>query len=143
MIDSEALHGEGGWLLGGPRLDGPTVERLLCDAGVHRVVTAGRSAVLDYGWTTRTIPANLWAALVIRDRHCRFPGCDRDAGWCEGHHVVPWIEGGPTRLDNLLLACSRHHHRLHQPGWDAKLLPDGELEVTLPDGRVLTSDPPP
>ncbi|HEX2064079.1 MAG TPA: DUF222 domain-containing protein [Acidimicrobiales bacterium] len=143
VIDAEAADTDGGSLLGGPRLDGDTVRRLLCDSAVHRVVTAGRSTVLDYGWTTRTIPANLWSALVVRDRHCRFPGCDREAGWCEGHHLLPWTEGGPTRLDNLALLCARHHHRLHEPGWHAKLTPDGELNVTAPDGRVLVSALPP
>ena len=47
-----------------------------------------------------------------------------------------WItHGGATALDNLVLLCSRHHHLLHTPGWDAKLLPDNALEVTNPQGR--------
>ena len=33
------------------------------DAGLHRVLTRGRSSILDYGMTTYTIPASLWAAL--------------------------------------------------------------------------------
>ncbi|MEA2685181.1 MAG: hypothetical protein QOE93_376 [Actinomycetota bacterium] len=50
-------------------------------ARLHRVVTSGRSAILDYGTSTRTIPAPLWSALVIRDEHCRSPGCDRPSTW--------------------------------------------------------------
>ncbi|MDQ3353489.1 MAG: hypothetical protein M3507_03215, partial [Actinomycetota bacterium] len=34
-------------------------------------------------------------------------------------------------------------HLIHSPGWQAKLLPDASVEVTTPDGRVLTSHPPP
>ncbi|MCA1657644.1 MAG: HNH endonuclease, partial [Actinobacteria bacterium] len=83
-----------------------------------------------------------WSALVVRDEHCRWPGCDRPSHWCEAHHVVWVIYDGPTKLDNLALVCSRHHHRLHQPGWHAKLLPDATLEVTDPQGRVRTSHPP-
>jgi hypothetical protein len=144
IVDLEALEGQGrGQLVDGSLLRPVDVQRLLCDAGVHRVVTAGRSTVLDYGTTTRTIPAPLWAALVVRDGHCRFPGCDRPPEWCEGHHLRFVSDGGPTRLDNLAMLCSRHHHICHCPGWQAKLLPDATLEVTTPDGRVMSSRPPP
>jgi hypothetical protein len=131
-----------GHLIDGTTLDGTTVQRLFCDAGVHRVFVAGRSSILDYGTTTRTVPANLYNALVIRDRHCRFPGCDRPPDWCEAHHVRWVTHGGPTSFDNLTLQCSRHHHLLHTPGWDAKLLPDGTFIVTTPDGRTLEGGPP-
>jgi hypothetical protein len=42
-----------------------------------------------------------------------------------------------------VLGCSRHHHLLHKPGWDAKLLPDRTFIVTRPDGRTIASRPPP
>ncbi len=129
-------------LLDGSILDAATVQRLFCDAGVHRVFVAGRSSILDYGTTTRTVPANLFNALVIRDRHCRFPGCDRPPEWTEAHHVRWVLDGGSTCLDNLTLQCSRHHHLLHSRGWHAKLLPDATLVVTTPDGRTLEGQPP-
>jgi hypothetical protein len=141
VIDEADLRsGLGGHLVGGPAVDAVTTARMLCDAGLHRVITRGRSAILDYGRSTRTIPAPLWNALVIRDEHCRFPGCDRRAGWCEGHHVVWFSNGGRTALTNLALLCTRHHHRLHQPGWQARLKPDGALEVTDPRGKVPPPD---
>jgi Domain of unknown function (DUF222)/HNH endonuclease len=136
-----ALSGAGATTVDGTGVDRTTVERLLCDAALHRVLTRGRSAVLDYGTATRTIPAPLFNALVVRDQRCRFPGCDRPAAWCEGHHVRPWLFGGPTQLPNLVLLCSRHHHLLHKPGWHAKLLPDAALEVTDPLGRVRSTTP--
>lgn len=61
----------------GALLDGITAGRLLCDSVLHRVITRGRSAILDYGHATRAIPPPLWNVLVLRDQHCRFPGCDR------------------------------------------------------------------
>jgi hypothetical protein len=143
VVDLEELEHRGtGRVLDGPYLDAATIERILCDAGVHRVVTSGRSSILDFGQTTRTIPAALWSALVLRDETCRFPGCDRPSHWCEGHHIEHWSHGGETNLSNLVLECSRHHHLLHQGGWHLKLLPDATVEVTTPDGRVLTSHPP-
>jgi Domain of unknown function (DUF222)/HNH endonuclease len=137
-----ALRTAGASSVDGSRLDRTSTDRLLCDAALHRVITAGRSAILDYGTATRTIPAPLYNALVVRDRHCRFPGCDRPANWCEGHHLRPWQAGGATNLANLVLLCSRHHHLLHTPRWHTKLLPDNTLEVTNPTGHVRTSHPP-
>ena len=137
-----ALPGTGATSVDGTRLDHTTIQRLLCDAALHRVLTHGRSTILDYGTATRTIPAPLYNAMVVRDQHCRFPGCDRPATWCEAHHIQPWQSGGHTQLTNLALLCTRHHHLLHSPGWDAKLLPDATLEVTDPRGRVRTTTPP-
>ncbi len=132
----------GGTTLDGTPLDATTIRRLLCDAGVHRVVTDGASSILDYGRATRTIPPAIYTSLVLRDLGCRFPGCDRPAEWCEGHHIRHWEDGGETNLPNLVLLCSRHHHRIHLKGWHLKLLPHGAVEVTLPDGTLRTSDPP-
>jgi hypothetical protein len=145
VVDIErfrALSGAGATTLDGTSLDRTTLQRLLCDAALHRVLTRGRSAILDYGTATRTIPAPLFNALVVRDQRCRFPGCDRPVAWCEGHHVRPWQCGGPTQLSNLVLLCSRHHHLLHRPRWHAKLLPDATLEITDPLGRVRSTTPP-
>ena len=138
----DLLARRGGRFVDGGLLDGASVQALACDAAVHRVVTDGRSTILDYGTSTRTIPAPLWSALVLRDRHCRFEGCDRPSQWCEAHHVVAWQDGGTTSLDNLVLKCSRHHHLGHQPGWSEKLRPDGTLVITDPRGRTRTTRPP-
>jgi hypothetical protein len=126
----------------GSSLSAAAVQRLACDAAVHRAVLEGVSTILDYGTATRTIPTPLWNALVVRDEHCRFPGCDRPPTWCDGHHVR-WVEhGGPTRLANLVLACRRHHSLLHTPGWRAHLDDDGTFTVTNPYGGVRTTAPP-
>jgi hypothetical protein len=129
-------------------VDGPPIGRtslavLLCDSVIHRVLTDGASGILDYGRATRVIPVDLYNALVVRDQHCRYPGCDRPAHWCDGHHVEPWHHGGPTSLANLVLLCRRHHRRLHRPGFHAKLLPDATLEITRPDDTTSRSRPPP
>jgi hypothetical protein len=88
------------------------------------------------------VPAPLYNALVIRDRHCRFPGCDRPPDWCEAHHLRWVTHGGATAPDNLALLCTRHHHLLHCPGWHAKLRPDATFIVTTPDGRTREGRPP-
>ncbi len=108
---------------------------------MHRVLMAG-SVILDYGTATRTVSANLFHAVVARDRHCRFPGCDRPASWSDVHHVVHAEDGGPTCPSDCVLLCRRHHTRLHRKGWSAELTDDGALVVHNPDGRVFTSHPP-
>ena len=113
------------------------VRKLLCDCSVSRVVTGPRGEVLDVGRSRRTVPPPMRRALVVRDDGCRFPGCDRPTGWCDAHHVVHWSAGGPTALENLVLLCDRHHHVVHEPGWNVKF--DGEeLRVLRPDGTELT-----
>ncbi|HEX7165444.1 MAG TPA: DUF222 domain-containing protein [Acidimicrobiales bacterium] len=142
LVDVEKLEaGRRGETVDGMAIAADTIARLLCDSVAHRVVTA-RSAVLDYGTSTRTIPTPLWNAIVIRDRHGRFPGCDRPPNWCEGHHIRHVEHGGPTEVNNLVLLCTRHHHLLHDQHWQAKLLPDATFEVTTPDGTTRTTRPP-
>jgi hypothetical protein len=143
VVPYESLAGTPeGCYVEGPPVTPARLGALLCDADVHRVVVEGRSAILDYGRGTRTIPVDLFNALVLRDQGCRWPGCDRPVAWCDGHHLQPWHQGGATCLDNLVLCCRRHHHRLHESGWQAKLRVDGTLEVTRPDGSTHTSHPP-
>ena len=95
------------------------------------------STILDYGRRTHIVPHGLREALNVRDRHCRFSDCDRPPAWCEAHHIVDWELGGPTRPDNLVLLCSRHHHILHLDGWKHCFHPDNTLEVVTPSGRRL------
>ena len=123
-------------------LDSPTLSRLLCDCNINRAVLGANSVLLDYSLATRTISSGLWNALVVRDRHCRYPGCDRPPKWCEGHHVTWFSRGGPTNPKNLILLCSRHHHRLHAKGWDAWLEPDGELVIKPPYSAPIRGSPP-
>ena len=114
----------------------------LCDAAIHRLVVEGRAVTLDFGRSTRNVSRHQRELLDLRDQHCRWPGCDRPASWCDAHHVIAWEHDGRTDLDNLALLCRRHHRRLHRPGYRAKLLPDATFEVTRPDGHTETTQPP-
>lgn len=143
IVDAEDLFAaKRATYVGGTALEAATIAQILCDATFHRCVVDPEGAILDYGRATRSISAAIWSALVVRDEGCRFPGCDRPAKWTEAHHVVWFSRRGTTSLDNLVLLCSRHHHVLHKPGWDAKLKPDGTFEVTNPPGEVHATSPP-
>jgi hypothetical protein len=121
---------------GGP-ICGEAARRLACDAEVSRVITDGRSEPLDVGRSTRTIPAALRRAIVARDRHCIFPGCDRPPPWADVHHFVHWADGGTTSLENCGLCCRPHHWLFHEGGWSICRRADGTIEVLRPGGRPL------
>jgi hypothetical protein len=106
---------------------------------------ASVSLPLDIGAITETIPVHLRRAVAVRDRHCRFPGCDQPVAACQPHHIIPRSQGGPTCLTNLLALCSFHHLiAIHRWGWGIALNPDGSVTATSPDGdRTLHSHGPP
>jgi len=110
-----------------------TVERLACDCTITRVLLGADSAVIDVGRSRRVVSGPTRRALNVRDGGCRWPGCDRPASWSEAHHVLHWVRGGGTDLENLVLVCTRHHRMLHEGGWQI---------VLADDGRVLTVPPP-
>jgi hypothetical protein len=90
---------------------------------------------LEVGRATRVVSAAQRAALTVRDRGCVFPGCDRPPAWCEAHHLVHWLHGGPTDLPNLALVCRAHHRAVHEGGWRLGRDPDGRLAATPPHRR--------
>ena len=81
---------------------------------------------------TRTIPAPLRTALSLRDKGCRFPGCDKPPAWTDGHHIIHWADDGPTELDNLVSLCRRHHRKVHEEGWS----------IHIADGLAVVEPPP-
>jgi hypothetical protein len=98
-------------------LGAATVQRIACDSAFARVLLDQDSVVVDVGRSRRVISPTLRKALSIRDGHCRWPGCERPASWCDGHHIVHWVNGGETNLGNLVLLCRRHHRMVHEGGW--------------------------
>jgi hypothetical protein len=96
------------------RLSQETLRRLASDCEISRIITDGPGQIIDVGRTTRTIPDQLWKALVARDKHCTEPDCDRPPGWCDAHHIRHWTDAGPTNLNNLKLGCRAHHPKWHR-----------------------------
>jgi len=122
-----------GWLDTGAPISPAEARRLACDAHIVPAVLGGDSQVLDLGRTRRLFTGPIRRALILRDGGCTFPGCDRPARWAEGHHLIPWANGGTTTLTNACLICRRHHRLLHNTsGWQARLGPDGHPEFLPP-----------
>jgi Domain of unknown function (DUF222)/HNH endonuclease len=87
---------------------------------------------LEVGRTSRVVTPAQRVALAVRDGGCSFPGCDRPLAWCDAHHLVHWLDGGPTDLANLALLCRVHHRVVHEGGWRLTRGPDGRLTATPP-----------
>ena len=93
----------------------------------------------------RLATAAIWKALVVRDRHCRFPRCTRPPIMCHAHHITHWIDGGATSLDNLLLLCGHHHRLIHSGPWEIRTGAPGRFAFAPPDSvrRQRTGRAPP
>ena len=107
------------------------VERIACDCNVTRILLGSDSMVIDVGRSKRVISPAQNRALRARDKVCRWPGCDRPASWTVGHHLIHWVRGGRTDLENLVLLCHRHHWLVHEGGWQLVKSADGPL-LTVP-----------
>jgi Domain of unknown function (DUF222) len=108
-----------------------TVQRWACDCSLTRVLMQD-SVVIDVGRAERVIKGPRRRALIARDGHCQWTGCERPASWCDGHHLVHWTHGGGGEIENQVLLCGRHHWKVHEGGWQL---------IKTDDGRILPVAP--
>jgi len=116
---------------GGP-LSPETLRRIACDSSVTVIITDDAGVPLNVGRAHRTVTPGIWAALVVRDRGCAFPGCTRPPSWCQAHHNIHWADGGETSLQNCCLLCAFHHRVVHHHGWEIAFAADGRPEFIPP-----------
>jgi hypothetical protein len=87
------------------------------------------------------VPPHVRRAAEVRDGGCVFAGCSAPTWWCDTHHLLAWIDGGATDLDNAALLCERHHTKVHH-GFRVERQPDGRWRTWRPDGtEILVSEP--
>ncbi|MEV4294745.1 HNH endonuclease signature motif containing protein [Microbispora rosea] len=65
----------------------------------------------------RQAGAALRRYVQIRGRVCSWPGCRTPATRTDQDHILPWAEQGPTKAENLHLACRHDHRARHHGGW--------------------------
>src|SRR5450631_306987 len=119
-----------------------TARRLACDAAVTPIFLGSESEQPMAGQTSRSISGSQRKALVVRDKGCRFPGCDRPADWTDVHHLKHWADGGKHVMDNLILLCRRHHRMVHEEGWQLFVTAQGNIVALMPDRFAFGSLPP-
>jgi hypothetical protein len=125
-------------LADGTPLPVETVRHMACSAEIVPVVLDGAGRALDVGMSKRLATEAQRQALAAMYRTCGYPGCDTPFEACEVHHVIPYEDGGPTDLLNLLPLCliNGHHHQVHEGGWTLTLSPDRTITLTRPDGTL-------
>ncbi|GAA1583366.1 HNH endonuclease signature motif containing protein [Kribbella sancticallisti] len=118
-----------GDLVFGDGLSAAAVRRLACDAGVLPIVLGSESQPLDVGMEERFVTSALRTALNARDKGCVV--CGAPPIHCDAHHLVHWVDGGPTAIDNLALFCKGHHIDVHSGHWKVSIT-NGVVHVSRP-----------
>ena len=90
-----------------------TAGTLACKGDLTPVWISSEGEPLRLGRTARYATPGQWKALVVRDKHCTFPGCTVPPQWCDAHHIVWWSRGGGTDIEVLALLCGQHHTHVH------------------------------
>ena len=83
-------------------------------------------------------PAWMRELVILRDKHCVFPFCPRDARACDVDHITPYEENGPpgqTRPDGLAALCRRHHRAKTFRRWRYHRTAAGSYHWTGPHGQ--------
>ncbi|MCY4425323.1 MAG: DUF222 domain-containing protein [Acidimicrobiaceae bacterium] len=129
----------------GVRLPREVLEQLSCNAKVCGVVYDRTGKPIWRTVARRTVTESQWQLLIARYGGCFH--CGANPAICQGHHIEPVSQGGPTKLDNLVPACWSCHHRIHHDGWQIHKSPDGHHTLHPPDrihyGPALTPEHPP
>ncbi|SJM51816.1 HNH endonuclease [Actinomycetales bacterium JB111] len=113
--------------------------RYLCDSEWARVIFGPESTVLDVGRAQRIHPANMVRAVIARDQHCQFPGCQSPPEYGEIHHALQWFKNtGPTDIEHGILLCYHHHTYVHKRDITIASV-GGEWIFTRPNGDHITA----
>ncbi len=148
FIDLPALLGlreRPGEIAGHGPVPAQTIRDMLADDAtvLHRLVHDPLTGNLrDYGVDTYEPDEQLRGIIETRDVTCRFPGCTRNAAWCDSEHCDPYDDGGPTSCANCGLMCRRHHNlKTHEGFRYRRTHPEtGVTEWTTPLGFVYRQD---
>ena len=132
-------------IAGGEAIPQSVLEEHFCNARIRGVVFSGEGVPLWHGHAKRLATKAQMNALRARYGACG--GCGADMWICQGHHIEAVSQGGPTNIDNMMLACWACHQKIHHHGW--REVPDGRGLYTIapPErtrhGPAHAPDPPP
>src|SRR5207244_4316540 len=94
-LNGQLAAAAGAGVEAGVQLRAEAVRRMVCDGRIEFSIQDQFGRCVGIGRASRKIPGWLERQVLLRDGHCRFPGCDRTT-LLHCHHVIPWIQGGPT-----------------------------------------------
>jgi Domain of unknown function (DUF222) len=105
----------------GSQLSPHQLLRIADEAEIWPTIINRDGVPLASGRTQRLASRGQTMALIARDAGCSFPGYTHPASWCDRHHILDWILGGFTDLNNLTLLCRYHHTHFLQKGWSCRI----------------------
>jgi hypothetical protein len=125
----------------GAEVSAATARRIACDGQITRILLDPDGQPLDVGRSQRIVPPHIRRAVEIRDKQCVFAGCTAPHWWAEVHHLLEWMYGGETSLDNSALLCEHHHTKVHA-GFRVERDTSGAWHTYRPDGsEILPTQP--
>ncbi len=132
IADYDLIHREliNGRLGDGTPIPVEKIRDLACQSDILPAIFKGVSQPLDLGRSRRAASPAQRIALVARDKAC--VGCGANANWCQSHHIIPWAVQGNTDLNDMVLLCSRCHHKVHDDHWQVRKTPTGKYHLKPP-----------
>ncbi|MHA7275672.1 HNH endonuclease [Arthrobacter sp. Hz1] len=126
-------------------IDPDTARQLAAHApGFIRILTHPETGtVLSVGRDRYKVPQGLRTTILVRDKTCLHPGCNRPAPACDIDHTIPWHQGGTTSYDNLAALCRRHHMLKTEGYWHYEQPEPGTIAATSLTGKNYTTLPQP
>ena len=115
----------------GSQLSADQLLRIADQAEIWPTIIDRNGVPLALARTRRIATRGQTMALIAREGGCSFPGCDHPPQWCDRHHIIDWIDGGPTDLDNLTLLMQISPHPF----------PAERLDVSHQQRRLTGMDP--
>jgi hypothetical protein len=110
---------EGPAEIAGIPLPDSLVETLRAGANVEAVLVDREQMPVSTATTRSVLSPKVTRAVVLRDGHCRWPGCTRRHG-LQVHHLWPRSWGGSDEIANLAAVCvgggTDHHPPLAPQG---------------------------
>jgi hypothetical protein len=94
---------------------------------------------MDLDRDHRAVTPGLRKAVERRDESCVFAGCGAPTWWCDVHHLIHWLYGGETNLENSTLLCERHHQG--PPRVPGRAPANGRWRTYRPDGTQILIGP--
>ena len=109
------------------------VEQLRASARIEPVLVDDQGLPITVGRQAGAVSPKILRAVILRDGHCRIPGCETNYG-LHAHHLRPKSYDGTDDPSNLATACvAAGHHPM--------LIPHGPWALVgnpnRPDGLEL------
>jgi hypothetical protein len=92
-----------------------TVEALRSSARIEPVLVDDDGVRVAVGRRAATLSPKITRAVLLRDAHCRMPGCEMRHG-LQVHDLRPRSWGGTDEVANLAAVCRTHHSMLVPAG---------------------------